>query len=572
MRRIAAFLLTSSIVTLGLTDPTSARARPVESPDLAGSWKLVLMPSTEIDLAIVDLKPTGGKLAATVISANQGLLGPVKTAEGTIAGDRVMLEFAGLGDSTIFRGVVDRDGKQGKGSFKFRGGNFPGRIERTREKTVAVATQPPPMARKIAEAQKIKEPKEQVVRLRELIAENAGHPMNGAAYVLLMSQAVPAGLSTEEVGKLVEGWVDEAKAYGPEWTAETRARALKSLLGKKPYAGLATDMAQVADKELPSDASVEARSAMANQLARSARLAGRDAVAAEAEGRAMGYDAKLDAEYHEKVPPFKAAKYAGRPGGKGDRVVVMEIFTGAECPPCVAADVAFDGLLQTYQPSEVIGLQYHLHIPGPDPLTNVDSIARQGYYATEVRGTPSTFFNGKSQAGGGGGMGNSKGKYDQYRGLIDPDLAKEKRGEIALTATRTGDEVKVVAKAKLEGPPNEARPMLRLVLIEDSVRYAGSNKLRFHENVVRAFPGGVAGKAIGQGEESMMASVNLVDLRKAQDDYLASYPSSGGRARDFPQPLPPMKFDELSVVALIQDDADHAIWHAVQVPVKTGTP
>ena len=55
------------------------------------------------------------------------------------------------------------------------------------------------------------------------------------------------------------------------------------------------------------------------------------------------------------------------------RVVVVELFTGAECPPCVSADVAFDALLETYKPNEVVLLEYHLHIPGPDPLTNADS-------------------------------------------------------------------------------------------------------------------------------------------------------------------------------------------------------
>ena len=103
-------------------------------------------------------------------------------------------------------------------------------------------------------------------------------------------------------------------------------------------------------------------------LARSARLAGKDDVAAAAESRAKEIDAKLDAEYHEKVPPFKPATFAGRKNAKGDRAVVMEIFTGAQCPPCVAADVGFDALLTTYKPTEFIGLQYHLHIPGPDPL------------------------------------------------------------------------------------------------------------------------------------------------------------------------------------------------------------
>ena len=48
----------------------------------------------------------------------------------------------------------------------------------------------------------------------------------------------------------------------------------------------------------------------------------------------------------------------------------------------------------------MIGLQYHLHIPAPDPMTTPISEARKQYY--KVDGTPSIFFDGKSAAGGGG--------------------------------------------------------------------------------------------------------------------------------------------------------------------------
>ena len=75
----------------------------------------------------------------------------------------------------------------------------------------------------------------------------------------------------------------------------------------------------------------------------------------------------------------KPVKYAGREG-QGDRVVVVELFTGSECPPCLAADLAFDALEQTYTPKDVVLLEYHLHIPRPDPLTNTDSVERQEYY------------------------------------------------------------------------------------------------------------------------------------------------------------------------------------------------
>ena len=97
----------------------------------------------------------------------------------------------------------------------------------------------------------------------------------------------------------------------------------------------------------------------------------------------------------------KPEPFAGRKG-KSDRVVLVEMFTGAECPPCVAADKAFDALGKTFKPSDVILLQYHLHIPGPDPLTNPDSISRSRFYKDAVDGTPSILMNGKPGPDGGG--------------------------------------------------------------------------------------------------------------------------------------------------------------------------
>ena len=103
------------------------------------------------------------------------------------------------------------------------------------------------------------------------------------------------------------------------------------------------------------------------------------------------------------------------------------------------------------------------------------------------------------------------------------------------------------------------------------MRYPGGNKLRFHHNVVRAFPGGAEGKALEGGKGEIDLTLNLSELRKSQEAYLEEYPG-GPRGRSFPHPLPPIELDDLAVVAMVQDDADHSIWHAVQVPVEGEKP
>ena len=88
----------------------------------------------------------------------------------------------------------------------------------------------------------------------------------------------------------------------------------------------------------------------------------------------------------------------------------MELFTGTQCCPCVAADVALGALAQTYEPTELALLQYHMHIPGPDPMTNLDTEARWKHYLgafapTKTQfGVPTAVFNGKTFRVGGGAM------------------------------------------------------------------------------------------------------------------------------------------------------------------------
>src|SRR5262249_44678338 len=138
-----------------------------------------------------------------------------------------------------------------------------------------------------------------------------------------------------------------------------------------------------------------------------------------------------------------------------NRVAVMELFTGATCPPCVAADAAFDALKMSYQPKDLVLIQYHMHIPAPDTLTNPDTIARWNYYsgkfAAEMRGVPSALFNGKPFGkydndpthGGGGAMSNAENKFGQYRNVIDPLLEEKSALKISGTAKRAGDKINI---------------------------------------------------------------------------------------------------------------------------------
>ena len=253
-------------------------------------------------------------------------------------------------------------------------------------------------------------------------------------------------------------------------------------------------------------------------------------------------DAKLDAEYLATVPPFKPTSYAGRKDKAANQVAVLELFTGAECPPCVAADVAFDAEAKAYGPKDLILIQYHMHIPGPDPMTNPTTIARWNYYQKKfpegIRGTPSTIFNGKPESGGGGPMAFAEKKFQQYCDLIDPLLEKTTPVQVTEKATREGDNISIVVDVKgAEGDDLK----LRLLLVEDVVKYVGGNKLRFHHHVVRAMPGGVDGVAVKEKVFQHKVTADLGTIRKVLTSYLDDF----SKTRPFPNRARPLDLKDL---------------------------
>src|SRR5262249_2170841 len=149
------------------------------------------------------------------------------------------------------------------------------------------------------------------------------------------------------------------------------------------------------------------------------------------------------------------------------------LFTGSECPPCVAADFAFEALSKTFKPTEAILLQYHEHIPQPDPLTNADGEARMNYYKEAFDrmlfgGTPSMVFHGAQGPRGAGPRDNAQRAYEQFHETISDELDQPARASLKLNATRKGDKIDISAEvADLKETGDSLR--LRLVLVEEKV-------------------------------------------------------------------------------------------------------
>jgi hypothetical protein len=420
------------------------------------------------------------------------------------------------------------------------------------------------LTKQIEEAQKEADERTPVL-YREVIEKHADSPAVIDAALALLARP-GKDVKAEEAAHWLKTLDTAAEPYGQRYSLDVTARALQALANQKGLekVGLETaDRALAALKETTPAQQVQVLKAV---LAIHEK-AGKPDLAQSIAARLARLEDALDREYLAQVPPFKPQPFAGRKS-PSERVAVMELFTGAQCPPCVAADVAFDALQKAYKPTDLILIQYHLHIPGPDPLTNADSEARWNYYG-DLRGTPSTLFNGKKAAGGGGPMARAEVKFTQYKNIIDELLEKPATVKLGGSATARGDRISI--KIEVADIPEASEKLrLRLLLVEESIRYTGGNSLRFHHQVVRAMPGGVDGLALNDRNATKSATktaeVDLGEVRKTLTQYLDNY----AKTRAFPRPDRPLALKHLRIIALVQDDTSKEILQAVQLEVLDG--
>jgi hypothetical protein len=404
---------------------------------------------------------------------------------------------------------------------------------------------------------------------REVVERHPDSPAALDAAGALLRMAEKAKVTPAEAEELAALVTELAAPYGPRFSRPAAVELADTLVRSKEFAALAlgpiTPVVQALTDKDPA--------ATRFDILTTYKAAGKAAEAKAVGETLAALDAALDKEYLATVPPFKVEPQPGRKDPAADRVAVLELFTGAQCPPCVAADVAFDAARKAYNPADVVLLQYHLHIPGPDPLTNPAAVARWEYYqklypynpATGggMAGTPTTLFNGKPEArqnAGGGPMEAAAGKFGQYRAALNRLLEQSSPVSVSGTATRSGDKLDITAE--VSGAPAGVR--LRLVVVEDTVKYVGSNRVRFHHQVVRVMPGGADGVEVTGGSFRHAAAVDLAEVRRGLVKYLDDYAAT---ERPFPKPDRPLALDQLGVVALVQDDATGEILQAARIEV-----
>src|SRR5262249_12745039 len=257
--------------------------------------------------------------------------------------------------------------------------------------------------------------------------------------------------------------VKNAEPFGPRWKREVVLNVAELLGEQEGYGTVALQYARQAERGLGPKELPGYQRRVLETLAAALKAAGKADEAKEVEASIAKIETKITPE------PFAGRK------AKSDRVVLVELFTGAQCPPCVAADMAFDGLGKAFKPSEVILLQYHLHVPGPDPLTNSDTELRARFYGRAIQGTPTIFFNGKPGPEGGGTAYDAAEKFAEYAAIVEEALETPALAKIALSAARKDAKIEIKAEVSdLAMTGEDVR--LRLVLVEEEVKYEGGNK------------------------------------------------------------------------------------------------
>ncbi len=480
---------------------------------VAGNWKISFLDGPEIcSFWLLKLESKNNKITGQIEVADKAPPADFKSA--SVKGDELSLELQ-LGSQILHFALKLPEGepKLMRGTLSFQGEAYASQWELVKDDN----------AKKFEPVMAVSIPKGGFKELKGEIAKRANEMAVFSVARATMAAAVKEKIPPADLKAALAPALAAARNFG-DFQRENLLQGGRYLAFHKLYAGLGEELIRKAIKELADTASPNVELRCLDLLSKSLMNQDKKDELAMAQRRIDALEPKGHEENEKAGLGFNVANFEGR---KGKRVVLVELFTGAHCPPCVAADLAFEGLAKTYSDKEVVLLQYHLHVPAPDPLTTPETETRANYYA--VKGTPSLVFNGKSTAGGGGYRIHAPGAYKEFRAIIDPLLEKDNKITLTIEANRKGDAVDI--SAVVGGYKFSDKLKLRIALIEPWVRFAGSNGLSYHSHVVRAFAGGPDGFGLGEKGLIQKAKIDLAETRQTTSKALDKFDDLDGQPR-----------------------------------------
>ena len=94
-------------------------------------------------------------------------------------------------------------------------------------------------------------------------------------------------------------------------------------------------------------------------------------------------------------------------------------------------------------------LQYHLHIPGPDPLTAPDNMDRAKMYGDSFEGTPAVFFNGRFTVEAGGSREKAENSFRKCSDVVEKVMKTPRvKAKVTANAVRKGDAITIKTEVK----------------------------------------------------------------------------------------------------------------------------
>ena len=223
------------------------------------------------------------------------------------------------------------------------------------------------------------------------------------------------------------------------------------------------------------------------------------------------------------------------------KLVLVEEFTQASCPPCETTTPALNTILEANE-DKVVQIRYQTSWPGVDPMNadNPEEVqARVDYYG--VTGVPDLIVNGSEPVGPVFPELITQANIDSEAALPTPvtmtvshtiaeDLASV---DVTVSITNTGTEAYSVATNRL-----------RVAIVEEVISWPtppGSTSILDYEYVMKRFLGGVAGVEIPE-----IAAGETFEITMAGE-------AVPGVVYDF---------NTLAVVGWIQDDSDRSVANA----------
>ncbi len=273
----------------------------------------------------------------------------------------------------------------------------------------------------------------------------------------------------------------------------------------------------------------------------------------------------------KELADFKPGHYKGNNSSKG-KTVLAELFTGAECPPCAGADFAFDALADYYPRNVFTILEYHVHIPAPDPMTNPDSFKRYLYYGGDF-GTPTVIIEGKEKITGGGPKYLAANRFNVYKYAAEKYMDKKPEVQISGSASNKNDKININLNIKGNTKLNKSE-WLHVALVEKTLNYPGGNGVTKNIFVVRHLINGSDGVPLKlkNGDEIVTDTLNLTEIENELTKYLdnpTQYPSwrKSVPFTGWKEKTDKLNKNNLAVVAWVQNNNSKEVLQAYYLDV-----